>query len=182
MRPQATISKIPFSAVCISKNKPVKQKILMSRESQRTLPQLPIKNLFRGWTHPLAYTCCCTPNCCRGRPNSSTLFGYTCSLGDLFSKVGTVRNSTELVSLGWNAWGWKNSSFPSIPQQEGVLGPNVRAWLEGQGQNSHGAGCLAQLLQEQCILHHHTHPAHTRLHYWLPWDKWRDRKHSFTSS
>lgn len=58
-----------------------------------------------------------------------------------------------------------NSSFPSIPQQEGVLGPNVRAWLEGQGQDSHGAGCLAQLLQEQCILHHHTHPAHTHLHH-----------------
>lgn len=36
MRPHASINKIPFSAVCVSKNKPVKQKILLLREIKRT--------------------------------------------------------------------------------------------------------------------------------------------------
>lgn len=36
MRLHASINKIPFSADCVSKNKPVKQKILMLREIEGT--------------------------------------------------------------------------------------------------------------------------------------------------
>lgn len=55
-RLHVSINKIPFSAACISKNKPVKQKILMLRETERTARAACLKSLPKdGYMHLLTH-------------------------------------------------------------------------------------------------------------------------------
>lgn len=55
-RLHVSINRIPFSAACISKNKPVKQKILMLRETERTARAAYLKISPRaGYIHLLTH-------------------------------------------------------------------------------------------------------------------------------